>query len=198
MKNNIIILAVVLVIFAFVYFKFIKEPKTDKEVKEIINQNGMLGKNFSIQEMIKSNTASKLSIPNFPDGKQLANMEYLVEKILQPLRDYFGKPVIITSGFRSIALNEALSKESDGVSKTSEHMQGLAADIKINGISNTEIIKAALKLDLPFRQAIDEIRPNSHWVHISVSLTTPPKREVLRIEKSMATNMVLTTKKLSL
>ena len=76
-----------------------------------------LSKNFSLDEVIRSATATKLGIDNTPDDEHLKNLQVVVDEIAQPLRDHFGKPVRINSGYRSPALNEAI-----GGSTKTQHM----------------------------------------------------------------------------
>ena len=84
-----------------------------------------LSKNYSLNEMCRSNTARVKGLPNVPNAEQVKNLQQLCENVLQPLRDHLGKPVVINSGFRSQAVNMAV-----GGAKNSQHMKGEAADIK--------------------------------------------------------------------
>lgn len=90
-----------------------------------------LSPNFTYEEMVKSDTARIRGILNQPNYKELDELTKLCKKILQPVRDAFGKPIIVTSGFRSEALNKAVG----GVS-TSQHRFGQAADIKAQNGKN--------------------------------------------------------------
>ena len=93
-----------------------------------------LSKNFSLEELTRSATATKLGIDNTPDEEHLNNLQVVVDEIAQPLRDHFGKPVRINSGYRSPALNDAI-----GGSKKSQHSKGEAIDLEIDGVSNMEV-----------------------------------------------------------
>ena len=95
-----------------------------------------LSKNFTLGEMIQSQTAIRKNIDNTPNGNQILNLIDLCENVLQPLRDYFG-PIHISSGFRSQKLNVAI-----GGSTTSQHcaLNGAAADIDM-GEKNREIFE---------------------------------------------------------
>ena len=75
-----------------------------------------LSKNFKLSELIKSETAIRMDIDNTPNEEQIESLRLLCENILQPVRDHFGKPVKISSGFRCSALNQAA-----GGSATSDH-----------------------------------------------------------------------------
>ena len=89
-----------------------------------------LSKNFSLEELIKSDTANECGIKNSPNSLELKNLTNLTTKILQPIRDAFGKPIIISSGFRCVQLNKKV-----GGASNSDHLFGAAADIHTS--SNT-------------------------------------------------------------
>lgn len=126
-----------------------------------------LSKNFTLKEMTKSATAQRLGISNSPKDNEVENLRKLCEKILQPLRDEYKKPIIVSSGFRGDKLNKAV-----GGSPTSEHRYGMAADI--HSISDTkednkEIFDLIVKMDLPYGQLINEF--NYDWIHVSYNPT---------------------------
>ena len=83
-----------------------------------------LTKNFTLEELTASSVAQSNGINNIPDEKQILNLRRLCREILQPVREKLGKPIIVTSGFRSPALNRRVG----GVA-TSQHLEGAAADI---------------------------------------------------------------------
>ena len=124
-----------------------------------------LSQHFSYQEFIKSQTATRKGISNEPDDSQLYNMKMICANILEPGRVHFGKPVIITSGFRSPELCVAI-----GSSTNSQHAKGEAADFEIPGVSNKELADW-IHDNLPYDQLILEFfdgkDPNSGWVHCS-------------------------------
>lgn len=138
-----------------------------------------LSKNFTLAELVRTSTG----LDNIPDQTAIEALRALAVTILQPLRDYFKKPVNVSSGYRSSAVNEAqyIDANKNGVrdpgeagsSKTSQHQRGEAADIWIDGVTNQQIIDAVRSLKLPYDQMIDEVRTNmltrkvSSWVHIS-------------------------------
>lgn len=131
---------------------------------------------FTINELTKSDTAIRKGINNTPNAEQINNLEALVNYILDPLRKYYGKPIIVTSGFRCKELNNIV-----GGSKTSDHMTGCAVDIRTvqdTKEENKKLFDLALKLNLPFDQLIDEY--NYDWVHISYSPKN--RRQVLHIK----------------
>lgn len=122
-------------------------------------------KYFKIEEFIKSDTAIRNNIDNTPNAQEKDNIKSLIENILDPLREAYKKPIIITSGFRSKTLNNFLKGSS-----TSQHMSGQAADIRSVEDSvqeNKKIFELIQKLDLPYDQLIDEY--NYNWIHVSYS-----------------------------
>lgn len=97
----------------------------------------------------------------------------LVKHILDPLRERYGKPIHVNSGYRSPALNKAV-----GGSKTSQHMTGLAADITAGSAAKNKILFSLVQeLDLPFDQLIDE--KNFRWIHVSFS--SKPRKQILHL-----------------
>ena len=125
-----------------------------------------LSENFSLQELLKSQTALRKGIDNKPtDPSVITNLQVLCEKVLQPIRDHFARPVVINSGYRCSKLNKAI-----GSSSKSQHTKGQAADIEIPGLSNKELAEY-IEDHLPFDQLILEfyngVDPNSGWVHVS-------------------------------
>ena len=82
-------------------------------------------KNFTYEELVNSATAKRLKIDNTPNEEQKEKLKRLAVEILQPIRDKYGKPIVVTSGFRCAKLNNAV-----GGAKTSQHCKGEAADIR--------------------------------------------------------------------
>ena len=124
-----------------------------------------LSENFSLNEMTKSQTATRKGIDNTPSEEHKQNLKALCEKILQPIRDHYKKPVRITSGYRSPDLCEAI-----GSSKSSQHAKGEAADFEITGVDNFDLAIWISKT-LDFDQLISEFYvdgdEDSGWVHCS-------------------------------
>ena len=122
-----------------------------------------LSENFTLEEMISSSTASKRNIPNLPEHEQIANLRRLCIEILQPVRNAFGKPLTVTSGFRSQALNKAV-----GGSLSSQHLQGEAADLvsRDNKKLWSTIIGMIKSGEIEVGQLINE--KNLKWIHISL------------------------------
>ena len=127
-----------------------------------------LSENFTLDELTKSQEATRLGIENIPNEEQIQNLKILCEKILQPLRDYYGMPLSISSGYRSVALCETI-----GSSAKSQHTKGQAADFEIFGVANKDIADFIVK-NFEYDQCIlefwNENEPNSGWVHCSYSI----------------------------
>jgi len=141
-----------------------------------------LTKNFSLEELTRSDTAERKGIDNSPTAEHIHNLAALCENVLQPLRDKLKHSIRVTSGYRSEKLNNAI-----GGSKTSEHSFGKAADIKliIDGENKSELLYLSiLEMGIPFRQMIwefgDEETPS--WVHISFN-KEDNKKQTLRAYK---------------
>jgi hypothetical protein len=124
-----------------------------------------LTKNFTLAEMTKSDTALRLGLENEPDDQQLSALTTLCEKVLQPVRDYYGMGVKVNSALRTLPVNRAI-----GSSDSSHHVRGMAADIEIPGIPNAELAEWIVE-NLEFTQVILEFYtpgiPDSGWVHVS-------------------------------
>ncbi len=139
--------------------------------------------NFSLQELLKSQTALRKGIDNKPaDPSVITNLQVLCEKVLQPVRDHFARPVVINSGYRCPKLNKAI-----GSSSKSQHTKGEAADIEIPGLSNKELAEY-IEDNLPFDQLILEfyngVDPNSGWVHVSYVGDDDNRKQTLTINKN--------------
>tara|TARA_E500000318_G_scaffold29052_4_gene29067 strand:+ start:8635 stop:9090 length:456 start_codon:yes stop_codon:yes gene_type:complete len=122
-----------------------------------------LSNNFTLSEIIKSNTAARLNIKNAPNKEHLKNMQVLIRDLIQPMRDALG-PIRISSGYRSPALNRAI-----GGSSKSQHCKGQALDLqfwKDGEMCNKEIYDWVLKSGLEFDQMINEF--DYAWIHISL------------------------------
>ena len=136
-----------------------------------------LSKNLSLTEMISSESAKRKGISNQPTEEHINNMKLLAEKVFQPIRDHFGVPINISSGYRSKELNKAI-----GGSQTSQHSKGQAMDIDMDGsgISNKQIFDW-IKSNLEFDQLIWEFgtKANPDWVHVSYSPTGVQRKQIL-------------------
>ena len=119
-------------------------------------------KNFTLSELVASDTATRLGIDNVPDKKAEANLRLLATTILQPLRDKYGKPITVTSGYRCKELNKAV-----GGSATSQHLKGEASDIVSDDVKTLFNLAKQMVEDgqIEVGQLIDEY---GRWVHISL------------------------------
>ena len=123
-----------------------------------------LSQNFTLREYLKSQTASRKNIDNTPTEEHLDNAVILFNNVAQPVRDHFG-PTIITSGYRSPALNEAI----DG-SENSQHCFGMAVDLEAIGTPTIDVarwIDANLEYDQLILEFYTRGQINSGWVHVS-------------------------------
>ncbi len=140
-----------------------------------------LSKNFSLEEMIKSETALRHGMDNTPGKAEIANMVALCEKVLQPVRDHFAKVVKVNSGYRDPEVNAKV-----GGSKTSDHCKGMAADIEIPSVPNHELAEWISK-NLEFTQVILEFYtpgiPDSGWVHVSYDPADLKKQELTAVRR---------------
>ena len=132
-----------------------------------------LSRNFTLSELIKSDTAIRKGINNNPNAEQIEKLKALCENILQPVRDHFGR-VKVTSGFRSVELCTAI-----GSSANSQHAKAEAADFECIGVDNAELADW-IKRELPYDQLILEFytpgEPNSGWIHCSITEGMPRKQ----------------------
>ena len=110
--------------------------------------------------MIKSNTAKSRGLDNIPTWDEIDNLKKLIETILDPLREWYGKPIIVNSAFRSEAVNKAVK----GV-ETSFHLRGMAADITTNSKTNNRKLFDYIKDNLPFTEMGWE--KDGAWIHVA-------------------------------
>ena len=126
-----------------------------------------LTKNFSLAELTASQIAERKGINNVPEGTALDNLKRLAE-LLQECRDLLAVPIYINSGYRCLALNQAV-----GSSSTSQHLKGCAADVRVAGMSPPEVVRKIMQSNIEFDQIISEYhdpnRVGSGWVHISAA-----------------------------
>lgn len=136
--------------------------------------------NFALSEFINSDSAKALGIDNMPKAVSVFdNLLLLIVNVLQPLRDAYGKPLYVNSGFRCERLNKAV-----GGAANSQHLYGQAADITTGTkAGNKALLQLAQRLNLPFDQMINE-KPdasgNPSWVHLSYRKN--PRRQVIIVK----------------
>ncbi len=119
-------------------------------------------KHFTIAELTASSTACRLGIDNTPPPEAIANLNRLVDTILDPARERLGVPIRVNSGYRCPALNKAVG----GVAN-SYHLQGCAADITTGTLTGNRRLYAILRT-LPHTELIWE--HGGAWIHIAVAL----------------------------
>jgi zinc D-Ala-D-Ala carboxypeptidase len=140
----------------------------------------LLSKSFTLNELTKSQEATRLGIDNTPNEEHILNLKLLCENILQPIRDFYGMPLSVSSGYRSAALCEAI-----GSSSKSQHTKGQAADFEIFGVANKDLADFVVK-NLDYDQCIlefwNENEPNSGWVHCSFN-ASGNRKQFLKAEK---------------
>jgi putative chitinase len=143
-----------------------------------VNPEMQLSEHFNLKEFTKSETAIRKRIDNTPNAEHASNLKNVCEKILEPVRKHFGKPVRINSGYRGPALNAAV-----GGSSKSQHCNGEAIDFEIDGLPNPELAKWVSE-NCDFDQIILEFYdpkegPNSGWVHASYTTKGPNRKQKL-------------------
>jgi hypothetical protein len=149
-----------------------------------------LSKNLALAEVTRSETAKRKGISNMPTPEHIENFKLLAEKVFQPIRDHFGVPIRISSGYRSAALNKAIGgagKTVNGVYiPASQHCTGEAIDIDMDGTSVTNAaIFNYIKDNLAFDQLIWEFGTdtNPDWVHVSYESTGKQRKQILKAKR---------------
>ena len=123
-----------------------------------------LSRNFTLQELIKSDTAIRKGIDNNPNADQVEKLKKLCENVLQPVRDHFGR-VKVTSGYRSPELCVAI-----GSSLNSQHAKAEAVDFECIGVDNAEVadwVRMNCDTDQLILEYYTPGEPNSGWIHAS-------------------------------
>jgi hypothetical protein len=141
-----------------------------------------LSENLELSEVIRSESAKRLGVNNTPTAEHIENLKALAENIFQPIRDHFGVPIRISSGYRSAALNKKI-----GGARKSDHLAGKAIDIDQDNtsITNAQVFDF-IKHNLKFSQLIWEFGTdkNPDWVHVSYD----PKNLKCQILKAIKQN----------
>jgi hypothetical protein len=142
-----------------------------------------LSDNFDLNEFTRSDYAKRNGINNIPNAEQTENLRELCINVLEPIRKHFQIPILISSGFRSDALNKAI-----GGAKSSQHSHGQAVDIdhdlSANVVSN-KMIFDFIKTNLSFDQMIWEFGSslNPDWVHVSYVAKDKNRNQILKASK---------------
>ena len=131
-------------------------------------------KYFTIAELCRSTTADRLGINNRCKAEHVVNLTALVDNVLDPLREWYGKPLTVSSGYRCYDLNKAVNG-----STTSQHMTGQAADIDTGDRQQNKLLFEYIRKNLPFNQLIDE--SNFAWVHVSYRDDGKNRNQVLKL-----------------
>jgi hypothetical protein len=143
-----------------------------------------LSEHLDLSEVTRSESAKRKGISNMPTEAHIANFKLLAEKIFEPIRTHFRCPIIISSGYRSKELNAAI-----GGSLTSQHCQGEAIDIDMDGTPNgvtNRMVFDYIKDNLEWDQLIYEFgdKENPDWVHVSYESSGKQRKQILRATRS--------------
>ena len=136
-----------------------------------------LTENFSLEELTVSEIGVRKGLDNTPNATEIANL-VRTAGLLEQVRALLKKPIIVNSGFRSKAVNDAV-----GSKDSSQHRLGCAADIRVPGMTPKQVVEACIKANIPYDQIIQEF---DSWTHISVpdSAARPPRRQALIIDRN--------------
>ena len=141
-----------------------------------------LSTHLALAEVMRSETAKRKGISNMPTPEHIENFKKLAENVFEPIREHFGKPIRLSSGYRSAALNKAV-----GGASSSQHCKGEAIDIDMDGtdIKNVEIFNF-IKDNVNFDQLIWEFGTdtNPDWVHVSYNSDGAQRKQILKAVKS--------------
>lgn len=136
--------------------------------------NSAMGNYFTISELCASDVAKAKGIDNTPTSAIKSNLEKLIVNMLNPIREKYGKPIKISSGYRCAALNSAV-----GGTKTSQHLKGEAADLVCAGSGKlADIMRAAIAVG-GYDQLIWEHPKGTTWVHVSYNTSGKQRGEIL-------------------
>ena len=122
--------------------------------------------NFTLKELTKTNTG----LPNLITDLEIDNLSRLCQKVLQPLRDIYGKPIIVNSGYRSERVNKAV-----GGVPTSQHRRGEAADITAGSVKENKRLFNILKI-MEFDQLISY---GYRFLHVSYTIRKPNRNQII-------------------
>lgn len=140
-----------------------------------------LSEHLSLNEVTTSSTAKRLGIDNNPTQEHLNNLKLVAENVFEPIRKHFGKPIKVSSGYRSKALNDA----TPGSSSTSQHCSGEALDLDQDGMTTgvtNKMVFEYIKNNMNFDQLIWEFGTdeNPDWVHVSWESTGKQRKMILK------------------
>lgn len=124
----------------------------------------MLSEHFTLDELTYSATANKRHIDNTPTQHDIDNLTILCRDVLEPARATYGRPLIITSGYRTLKLNRAV-----GGAHNSYHVMGMAADIHAANQQQAEDIARALMRQPRTDLVLIEHKQDAIWIHVQWS-----------------------------
>lgn len=139
-------------------------------VRQIQKTKEIKSKFFTLRELTKSSTASKYHINNTPTEDIVRNLQYGVDMVLDPLRRLYGKPIVITSGYRCPELNQKVG----GVAN-SWHTQGNAADIHVTSLTEATRIFSILQKITSVDTALFEHSTSGQWLHVQWNMHKTPR-----------------------
>ena len=142
-----------------------------------------ISEHLDLSEVTRSDMAKRKGISNMPTPEHIENFKKLAQNIFEPIRKHFGVPIMISSGYRSKALNTAI-----GGSLTSQHFTGEAIDIDMDGTANgvtNKMVFDYIKGNLNFDQLIWEFgtKDAPDWVHVSFESTGKQRKQILKATK---------------
>ena len=130
-------------------------------------------KHFTIEELCKSNVATAEGIKNIPDALSRTRLITLIDKVLDPLREQYGKPIHVNSGYRCHELNKHPKVKG---AWNSQHLRGEAADLDNGKAENKKLFDILKTMD--FDQLINE--HDFAWVHVSYKDKAKNRRQILK------------------
>ena len=142
-----------------------------KSVMSMAKVKLMLSEHFSLDEFVFSATAKAMGLSNSPGSSELANLRFLCREVLEPARKVIGEPIHITSGYRCLALNQAVG----GVAQ-SYHVRGLAADIHIESDAHASRLADALNAQPYCDLILVEHAQGASWLHVQARSLSPRHR----------------------
>jgi len=149
-----------------------------------------ISKYLSLAEVTRSDTAKRKGISNMPTAEHLENFKALADNVFEKIREHFGVPILISSGYRSRELNYVI-----GGSLTSQHCIGEAIDIDMDGsgsdVTNADVYNF-IKDNLTYDQLIWEFGTddNPDWVHVSYSRNKNRKQQLKAVKKNGKTSYI--------
>lgn len=125
-------------------------------------------KHFTIQELSTTNSG----LQNIPSVTEQKNLRKLVDNVLDPLRELYGKPIHVNSGYRSPLVNRKVNGAVN-----SDHVKGMAADITAGSMEENQKLYELIRDNFTFRQLINE--HDYKWVHVSYNENDNKKQELV-------------------